>query len=1058
MISQPSLEMDESCGNRSLSDSTGFVLDQLVSETATKFAERPWMSIPRSSDLSSGWKHIIYQQFATAVNGFAWYVEKTHGHGDGKAVTAFMGLNDECHTVAVVGLMKAGYIVMLPSPRNSQEHQLSLFDATKTACLFYGSAMDRQDEVVRSAKPETQTYLIPSFDELIQQGESLGPYESRCASDEDDPVLIMHTSGSTGAPKPIYLTNGFLSLLDPANSIPSPQKRQSAYHAFAASHGKFFSTLPLYHVFGTIVMIRTICAADNLILPSADRPANATAIAQILEKTEPTTAAFAPSLLEEICTTDDGLAIVAKIQHIFFGGGPLAHETGDRLCKLTHLQSIIGSTEAGFLHGLVLQDPLDWQYFEWAPKSGIVMEPAEDGQSELVVKRNGDRRGKGIFYTFPDLEEWRTNDLFAPHPEKSGLWTYKGRRDDVIVLSNGEKFNPVGFEKALESHALVRGAVVVGQARFQTALIIEPVWESLPNNKDQVSLVNELWPVVEQINKANPSQGKVWKSMILIAKRDKPFSRAAKGSIIRKRTVKDYEKEIDTLYGDELMDDNLGKAQPDADLDQTKSLLRAAIESKGLPFPQTATDDADFFNFGVNSLQVVALSKSLSVAYSEIKDDQILPQVIYQHPTINSLASYLCHSSNSDSADAAEVSRETVMTNMVEKYTAELHTPSCSAKSSDPRNRTIVLTGSTGSLGNYILQDLIASPNVSRVYCMNRSTGAADRNRKSFEDRGVTPDFAKVTFLQTDFAKDNFGLSVEIYDKLLRDVDTFIHNAWAVDFNKTVASFEDTHIAGTRRLIDFSIESWHRAHIVFISSIAGVGSWSSSKPNEHVPERIFEDHSVSLPQGYGESKHVAECILASAARQAGILSTIIRCGQLAGPSDSGSVWNRHEWVPSLLISSREMGMLPQTLGNQNIVDWVPMDTAAKAVCELTMARSAETSAGGDIARAYHIVNPAVVQWTDLVPGILQALQESADRPVTPVAFESWLETLRRYPVTAEEMEKKPAIKLLDFYEGLNAEGGSLPRLATDETEMTSQALRTSSAISADLVGAWIKMW
>jgi len=563
---------------------------------------------------------------------------------------------------------------------------------------------------------------------------------------------------------------------------------------------------------------------------------------------------------------------------------------------------------------------------------------------------------------------------------------------------------------------------------------------------------------VEQINKTNPSQGKVWKSMILIAKRDKPFSRAAKGSIIRKRTVKDYEKEIDTLYGDELMDDNLGKAQPDADLDQTKSLLRAAIESKGLPFPQTATDDADFFNFGVDSLQVVALSKSLSVAYSEIKDDQILPQVIYQHPTINSLASYLCQSSNSDSADAAEVSRETVMTNMVEKYTAELHPPSCSAKSSDPRNRTIVLTGSTGSLGNYILQDLIASPNVSRVYCMNRSTGAADRNRKSFEDRGVTPDFAKVTFLQTDFAKDNFGLSVEIYDKLLRDADTFIHNAWAVDFNKTVASFEDTHIAGTRRVIDFSIESWHRAHIVFISSIAGVGSWSSSKPNEHVPERIFEDHSVSLPQGYGESKHVAECILASAARQAGILSTIIRCGQLAGPSDSGSVWNRHEWVPSLLISSREMGMLPQTLGNQNIVDWVPMDTAAKAVCELTMARSAETSAGGDIARAYHVVNPAVVQWTDLVPGILQALQESADRPVTPVAFESWLETLRRYPVTAEEMEKKPAIKLLDFYEGLNAEGGSLPRLATDETEMTSQALRTSSAISADLVGAWIKMW
>jgi thioester reductase-like protein len=1055
------LDMDNSICKRSLSDTSGFTLDRLVSATATTFPKRTWMSTPESSDPSSDWKHSTYQQFAFAVDGFAHFFERMHGCGEGRAVAAFMGLNDECHTVAVIGLMKAGCIVMLPSPRNSQEHQSSLFDATNSTCLFYDSKMDRQAEVVRSAKPGIQTYTIPSFDELVHQGQSLGPYESRCGTHVDDHVLVMHTSGSTGAPKPIFLTNGFLSLLDPANSIPSPQKRQSAYHAFAASHGRFFSTLPLYHVFGIIVMIRTICAADNVILPSADRPANATAVAQILEKTQPTTGAFAPSLLEEICSTDDGLAIVAKLQHIFFGGGPLAPETGDKLCKLTHLQSIIGSTEAGFLHGMVLQHPLDWQYFEWASGSGIAMEAAGDGLSELVVKKDGDRRGKGIFYTFPDLQEWRTNDLFAPHPEKPGLWTYKGRRDDVIVLSNGEKFNPVGFEKALESHALVRGAVVVGQARFQTALIIEPKWESLSETKDHVSLVDELWPVVEEINKANPSQGKIWKSMILIAKRDKPFSRAAKGSIIRKCTIKDYEKEIDILYGDESADDKLGKVSSDADLDQTKALLRAAIESKGLPFPQNAADDADFFNFGVDSLQVVALSKTLTVAYSETRDEQILPQVIYQHPTVDALARYLCHGSNDASATGADISREDVMAKMVEKYTKEMQSSSHPAKPSNPRSRTIVLTGSTGSLGNYILQDLIASPDVSRIYCMNRSAGAADRNRKSFEERGATPDFAKVMYLQTDFARDNFGLPLDVYDELLLSADTFIHNAWAVDFNKTVASFEDTHVAGTRRVVDFSVKSKHRAHIIFISSIASVGNWTppdSSTANEQVPEEIFETHSISLPQGYGESKHVAECILASAARHSGVPSTIVRCGQLAGPSDAGSVWNRHEWVPSLLISSREIGMLPQTLGNQNVVDWVPMDTAARAVCEITMARATEMSGADDLARAYHVVNPAVVQWTDLVPDISQALQECAGKPVEPVTFESWLQALWSCPVTAEEMEKKPAIKLLDFYEGLKSEGGALPRLATGDTEKTSEALRSSEVISAELVRAWIGSW
>lgn len=1055
------MDRKDSPHERSLGENPDFTLDRLASDTAVKFPDQSWMSIPQSSDLSAGWKHITYQQFAFAIDGFARFAEETLGARNQGAVVAFMGLNDERHTVAVIGLMKAGYTVMLPSPRNSPEHQESLFDATDCSSLFYDSGMERQAEAVRSAKPQTQMYTIPSFEDLVQQGQSLGQYRSRCSTNQDDQVLIMHTSGSTGAPKPIPLTNGFLSLLDPSNTVAPPQGRLSAYHTFAASHGKFFSTLPLYHVFGIISMVRSICAADNIVLSSPDRPPNAAAITAILSEAQPTAGAFAPSLLEEICNTNDGLHVVTKMQHIFFGGGPLAHETGDRLCQLTHLQSIIGSTEAGFLHALVLQDPLDWQYFEWAPGSGIVMEPADDGLSELVVKKEGDRRSKGIFYTFPDLEEWRTNDLFAPHPEKPGLWTYKGRRDDVIVLSNGEKFNPVAFEKAVESHPLVRGAVVVGQARFQTALIVEPVYEALPAKMNPSDLVDELWPDIERVNKANPTQGRVWKSMILVAKRDKPFSRAAKGSIIRKRTIRDYEKEIDALYGDESSQDKLGKASPDADLDQTKLLLRRAIETTGLPFPQSATDDVDFFGYGVDSLQVVALSKALTNAYSEAGHGQILPQVIYQNPTISSLAGYLSGNSNDASDTSATKSREEIMSNMIDKYTMDLRSLTQHPGISTAEKRTVVLTGSTGSLGNYILQDLIASPEVSKVYCMNRSAGAADRNRSSFEDRGVVADFAKVTFLQTDFAKDNFGLPTNTYNELVQCVDTFIHNAWAVDFNKTVASFEDTHIAGTRRVVDFSVESKHRAHIVFISSIAGVGNWSATSiasEQEQVPEQIIEDHSVCLPQGYGESKHVAECLLAVAARDAGVPSTVVRCGQLAGPSDAGSQWNKHEWVPSLLISSREIGMVPQTLGNQNVVDWIPMDVAAKTVFVLTMARSSDVSKDSDLARAYHIVNPRIVQWTDLVPSIAQTLQEQTEKPVRSVTFDAWLNALGDCPVTAEEMESKPAIKLLDFYQSLRSDGGALPRLATKDTERTSEALRSVHAISAGLVRSWIACW
>jgi thioester reductase-like protein/acyl-coenzyme A synthetase/AMP-(fatty) acid ligase len=1058
---------------RTSAKDSNFTLDGLVDEKAEKHPERIWASIAQSTDLAAaaGWRHITYQQLGHAINGFARFVvQNTAAASDdagGAVVAAYIGVNDELHFVATCGLIKAGCKAMLPSPRNSPENTSALFDSTGCTLLFHDQRTERAAAVIETARPHTTTLMVPSFDDLVLEGERSGHFRSRAPSGPGDQILVLHTSGSTGTPKPVFLTNGFVSLLQSSNTDPPPRGRRSAFGDFVAPHGKFFSMAPPYHMMGFVAVVRTLLAADNLILTAPDRPPNAAAVAEILRETQPGAGVFAPSLLEEVGSTAAGLEALASVQHIFFGGGPLAQQIGDRLCTLTQLHSLIGSTEAGFLQCLVVEDPLDWPYFEWAPAGGIVMEPAGDGLSEMTIQKRGDGHAQGVFHTFPSLEVWRTNDLFAPHPKKAGLWTYKGRNDDVIVLSNGEKLNPVGFEKDMESHPLVRGAVVVGQARFQTALIIEPAWESVPGDMDPTQLVEDLWPTVEGINKTTPGHGRVWKSMVIVSKRDKPFQRAAKGSIIRKLTVVEYTKEIDALYGNESVGDKLGKIDLDAGMDATKAFIRRVVEAVGVPLPPSAPDNADIFGFGVDSLQVVALSKALASACSEIEQADITPQVIYRNPTIAALARYLTANGEGESGS----SREAIMAAMIANHTKGLQSmprpaPSSSSSSHGPKTHTVVLTGSTGALGNYILQSLIDSPQVSKIYCLNRSADAEVRNRSSFQDRGIPADFAKVSFLRSDFSKDNFDLSPDVYRDLLRGVDIFVHNAWAVDFNKTVASFEDTHIAGTRRVIDFSAYSKRRAQVVFISSVAAVGNWRKPDAAQAVPEHITDDHSVPSPQGYGESKHVAEVMLSLAARHANVPATIIRCGQLAGPSDARSVWNRHEWLPSLLISSRAMGKLPRTLGNQNLVDWMPMDIAAKAIFEVAMARSDEianansNAKGFDEAsiRAFHLVNPRAANWTDLAPAVLETLRETARKDVELVRFEDWLAALRRCPATAEEMEAKPALKLLDFYEGLAIEGGGAPRLATEETERISAALRGVGAIDGPLLQAWIQMW
>ena len=397
---------------------------------------------------------------------------------------------------------------------------------------------------------------------------------------------------------------------------------------------------------------------------------------------------------------------------------------------------------------------------------------------------------------------------------------------------------------------------------------------------------------------------------------------------------------------------------------------------------------------------------------------------------------------------------------MVQKYTSDLPAARSAedhSSRSQPDKHTVVLTGSTGSLGNYILQELIASPEVATVYCLNRGPDAEDRQRRSFEARGTSPDFTKVVFLQSDFAAHHLGLTEKVYHDLLGTATLFVHNAWAVDFNQTLESFEKTHIAGVRRCVDFSLASICNAHLVFISSIAGVANWSAK---EAVPEQIFEDHSLPAQSGYGESKHVAELILAVAAEKSGLKCTVVRAGQLAGPTDARSTWSKQEWFPSLVITSRGLGVLPERLGSSgNVVDWVPMDVAAKTVWEVASAASARTAQGRAVEVA-HLVNPQRTSWSQLVPGVAKVLRRKGgdDGCVDVVPWQEWLDRLRAVPQTKENLERNPALKLLGFYEGLGADQRGLPRLSTHRTAEQSKAMKGMGPITDELMRKWADSW
>jgi len=54
------------------------------------------------------------------------------------------------------------------------------------------------------------------------------------------------------------------------------------------------------------------------------------------------------------------------------------------------------------------------------------------------------------------------------------------------------------------------------------------------------------------------------------------------------------------------------------------------------------------------------------------------------------------------------------------KNSDEYGVPLTNTEASEPAQRTIILTGSTGSPGTYLLHELLSSPYVSRIFALNR--------------------------------------------------------------------------------------------------------------------------------------------------------------------------------------------------------------------------------------------------------------------------------------------------------------------------------------------------
>lgn len=126
--------------------------------------------------------------------------------------------------------------------------------------------------------------------------------------------FIIHSSGSTGLPKPIFQTHASC-LSNYSSGIP--------YRAFL--------TLPLFHNHGISTLFRALVAGKKIAMYNASLPLSGSTLTAAMEAVQPESLHCVPYALKLMAETDRGIEVLRRCKLVLFGGSSCPDDLGDKL-------------------------------------------------------------------------------------------------------------------------------------------------------------------------------------------------------------------------------------------------------------------------------------------------------------------------------------------------------------------------------------------------------------------------------------------------------------------------------------------------------------------------------------------------------------------------------------------------------------------------------------------------------------------------------------------------------------------------------------------------------
>lgn len=297
--------------------------------------------------------------------------------------------------------------------------------------------------------------------------------------------------------------------------------------------------------------------------------------------------------------------------------------------------------------------------------------------------------------------------------------------------------------------------------------------------------------------------------------------------------------------------------------------------------------------------------------------------------------------------------------------------------------RRVFLTGATGFLGAFLLEELL-SRTEAEVRCLVRlRKGEHDPMapmRANLERYGLwAPERAgRIVPVVGDLSAPLLGMPENTFDRLAWEVDVIFHAGAAVNLIYPYEALRPTNVGGTREVLRLACRGG--AKPVHHVSTNGIFPPGAGVCREDADLGALAD---AREDGYGQSKWVAEKLVWEAAEH-GLPVFVYRPGNVSGHSVTRAS-NPRDALGGVIVESLRIGYTP------DIEDWRMEMTPVDFVCGAIRHIASDPANAG---RVFHLADPDPVPANEVFPW-LEAMGYRLGRLSYPECLEALREAPRR---------------------------------------------------------------